>query len=80
MAKLPCRKKCPENMQRQCRLEFGYAGTPPCAKLAVKKFTGAQQLKVAIVDYLDREICSDIHKAIKLANGVLKLVRQHATV
>ena len=39
MAKLPCRKKCPENMQRQCRLEFGYAGMPPCAKLVVKKLT-----------------------------------------
>jgi len=51
-------------MQRQCRLEFGYAGTPPCAKLVVKKFTGAQQLKQAIV-LLDK--CYDA-----LADGNLK--------
>jgi hypothetical protein len=38
------------------------------------------QLRVSIADYLDREVCSNVITASRLADGVLKIVRQHATI
>jgi hypothetical protein len=36
-----------------------------------------QKLKIAIASYLDREICSNVFQAEKLAEGIIKLIRQH---
>lgn len=52
-----------------------------CASKEVESpSTDVQQLKAEIADFLDREICSDVAMALRLADGVLKLVRQHATI
>jgi copper chaperone CopZ len=53
-------------------------------KAALKNIEAAkpdvQQLKVAIASYLDKEFCSNVTASLHLANGVLKIIRQHATI
>lgn len=72
---------------RRCLLRLADVALPPVKpqksvkrRKTVRRKLPAQQLMVAIANYLDREICSDVSKALKLSNGVLKIVRQHETV
>jgi hypothetical protein len=43
---------CPPNMVKQCELDFGLNGCPPCANAAVENVNSAQHTQPAICAHL----------------------------
>jgi hypothetical protein len=72
--------QCPENMARQCELEFGTDGIPPCTKDIVENFNSLQQLKAEIANYADK-LDSTYKEDIPIAKSVVvKILRQLSAV
>ena len=49
-----------------------------CKTLEARSTVRRKPLKAEIADYLDREICSNVATALRLAEGVSKIIRQSA--
>lgn len=69
--------QCPKNMVKQCELEFGTDGIPPCTKAVVENFNSLQQLQAKIAALADELTCIEvIEDDVEKGEDIIRRLRQ----